>query len=198
MAAPACGPRVMRRHPGLVCVLLALSAAADGTNHTPTNSTPPRFEQKLRIRGGAAGTPQGMLRSLGSLLAQGRASWRASWRAAAAEADDAVMEDVYGAGRGGSGAINEKTVVGASKAADLAPLLHASFGLDHYPNYLQRWWVLCARAKRRARSRPMLQSRCENATAAARRCAVGQGLTNRCGAGTCRPSTSSSSASKTS
>jgi hypothetical protein len=30
-------------------------------------------------------------------------------------------------------------VLGTVKATNLAPLLHASFGLDHYPNYLNRW-----------------------------------------------------------
>jgi len=57
--------------------------------------------------------------------------------------DDAVVHNTYEVASTGSGAINEKMVMGASKATDLAPLLHASFGLDHYPNYLQRW-DLCA------------------------------------------------------
>jgi len=52
--------------------------------------------------------------------------------------DDAVVHDTYEV-VSRAGAINEKLVMGASKATDLAPLLHASFGLDHYPNYLQRW-----------------------------------------------------------
>ena len=65
-----------------------------------------------------------MLRSLSSMM------W-GSWRP---EAGDDDARD-----RGESGAINEKAVVGARKATALAPLLHASFGLDHYPNYLQRW-----------------------------------------------------------
>eukprot|EP01006_Ploeotia_vitrea_P025227 TRINITY_DN58082_c0_g1_i1.p1 TRINITY_DN58082_c0_g1~~TRINITY_DN58082_c0_g1_i1.p1 ORF type:complete len:360 (+),score=44.13 TRINITY_DN58082_c0_g1_i1:105-1184(+) len=34
--------------------------------------------------------------------------------------------------------INEKTQKHAS-APNLAAIMHASFGLDHYPNYLQRW-----------------------------------------------------------
>ena len=35
-------------------------------------------------------------------------------------------------------AINEKPLV-ATPSMPLARLLHASFGLDHYPNYLHRW-----------------------------------------------------------
>ena len=122
--------RRLPERPALFALLFALSFVAGTHNSTLHAQTP-------RLRGGAAGAPQSsMLRSLGSLLVQARASWGASLRVAA---EDAVMEDVYGAGKGGSGAINEKTVVGARKASDLAPLLHASFGLDHYPNYLQRW-----------------------------------------------------------
>jgi hypothetical protein len=120
----------------LVRVLVPLSLSA--ATPTPTNSTP-------QLRGGcpaAASQPaaEGMLRSIGSLLSQ---SWRASWRAAAVEDEDnAVMQDAYGLSKGGSGAINEKTLVGATKASELAPLLHATFGLDHYPNYLQRWYQI--------------------------------------------------------
>lgn len=120
-----------------VLIPLSLSAAA---NPNPTNSTP-QLRGGCTRRGTAASQPvgEGMMRSIGSLLAQ---SWRASWRAAAAEDEDnAVMQDAYGLSKGGSGAINEKTVVGAKKASELAPLLHATFGLDHYPNYLQRWYT---------------------------------------------------------
>jgi hypothetical protein len=80
-------------------------------------------------------------RSISSLLAAGLARWRASWRAAQSGEDawTTEFEGLHGAGMGTSGAINEKRVVGARKATSLAPLLHASFGLDHYPNYLQRW-----------------------------------------------------------
>jgi hypothetical protein len=120
-----------------VLIPLSLSAAA---NPNPTNSTP-QLRGGCTRRGTAASQPagEGMMRSIGSLLAQ---SWRASWRAAAAEDEDnAVMQDAYGLSKGESGAINEKTVVGAKKASELAPLLHATFGLDHYPNYLQRWYI---------------------------------------------------------
>jgi len=37
------------------------------------------------------------------------------------------------------GSINEKEIHVARKAKELSPILHASFGLDHYPNYLLRW-----------------------------------------------------------
>lgn len=69
--------------------------------------------------------------TVGSMLRSLRSMMWGSWRA---EAGDDGARD-----RGESGAINEKAVVGARKATALAPLLHASFGLDHYPNYLQRW-----------------------------------------------------------
>jgi hypothetical protein len=75
-------------------------------------------------------TPSTMWRSLGAALSSSISSL--GWRERAAGAsDDEPMEG------GESGAINEKAVFGARKATSLAPLLHASFGLDHYPSYLQ-------------------------------------------------------------
>eukprot|EP00960_Hanusia_phi_P067714 766684-Hanusia_phi.AAC.1 len=46
--------------------------------------------------------------------------------------------DVREAQGGGYGAINEKTCTGG-RASEASLLMHATFGLDHYPNYLQRW-----------------------------------------------------------
>ena len=47
-------------------------------------------------------------------------------------------QEVLRGSEGGCGAINEKVCVGA-RASDAAMVMHATFGLDHYPNYLQRW-----------------------------------------------------------
>ena len=87
-----------------------------------------------------------MLRSIGAAVLAG---WRQSWQTAATEdalfwrepprEDLEVTEVGYGKRRDTSGAINEKTVLGVSASEKLSPLLHATFGLDHYPNYLNRW-----------------------------------------------------------
>lgn len=49
------------------------------------------------------------------------------------------LERVHSSAMGGR--INEKTLEGAA-APELSSVLHALFGMDHYPAYLHKWCVM--------------------------------------------------------
>ena len=113
-----------------VALVVALATPLPASSNSELNDIPRlpelRPSHHTAAREGQISTAvRSMLRSLSSMIGMG---WWSD-----------VDEDGETKNIGHAGAINEKSVVGARKATALAPVLHASFGLDHYPNYLQRW-----------------------------------------------------------
>ena len=155
----ACSPMLLV----LLLVAAPVLAAPPAREKVPLTAPRGSAEQGPRAARGDAGVWRSLL-----------ARWNASWQAAAADARGAA--DAHGAGgsegSGRSGAINEKAVVGARRATQLAPLLHATFGLDHYPNFLQRWQPDAINALEQRLEEQLAGVRVQKALAARRLAAV--------------------------
>ena len=155
----ACSPMLLV----LLLVAAPVLAAPPAREKVPLTAPRGSAEHGPRAARGDAGVWRSLL-----------ARWNASWQAAAADARGAA--DAHGAGgsegSGRSGAINEKAVVGARRATQLAPLLHATFGLDHYPNFLQRWQPDAINALEQRLEEQLAGVRVQKALAARRLAAV--------------------------